>query len=382
MYINWLEVYNFRLLKSQKIDFNNRISVINGLNGQGKTSLLEAIYFLSQAKSFRTSKSKEIINWENIQKEVRITGKISTALGSKKITYNLSHNKKTIEINDKTINKPVEFYGQFRAIEITPADAELVAGSSQIRRKFIDRLLAMSDASYITTLLDYQRTLKNRNAIFTKNNNLQEKKVIFDNVSIWNEVLIEDGFKLFEKRKEFIRVFNPIFTTRYHEIAGEKTNEIIFLKYKSRFFDKEEIPTKQLLKEQYLKAFDQDFRQKTTTFGVHRDDMQIYLNTGYGPKEAKQSASQGQVKNISLALKLAANDYITQSDSNNELPVLLLDDIESELDENRRRELFTLLSLVKNQVIIATTKLSEASIKALKNPSFFVVQNGQITPEN
>ncbi|MDR2337999.1 MAG: DNA replication and repair protein RecF [Deltaproteobacteria bacterium] len=359
MLIKQITLYNFRGLENQTIEFSKRISIVCGKNGQGKTSLLEAIYLLSQAKSFRSSKLKELLSWAAADGVLEVSGLIETILGSKKIKYQLVKNKKKILINDKNIINANEFYGQFQALEFTPNDTRLVSEGSLVRRQFIDRLIAMIDNSFVSESLNYNLALKNRNALILES--LKNKWKAGDLVkltAIWDMALIENGLKISQKRQNFIQQFQVLFANVYSLLVG-KTAELVVIKYQGKFFNNSNSQLQSVaeLSKKYNECLAQDQKYQTTIFGVHRDKLDIFIKCGNGDFQlTKVAASQGQKKSIALALKISAMHFLQEQNSDGELPVLLLDDVESELDSIRKQALYEIILNTKNQIFISTTE--------------------------
>lgn len=342
MRIKRLVLKNFRNYEFANYTFSDTTNVLIGKNAQGKTNLIEAIYLLSIAKSFRTRVNQEMIQFD--KEYARILGQIQTKSLNRELEMILFENGKQAKINGTKCNKTSEFVGNFNVVVFTPDDLFFVKGSPKNRRRFMDIELSKISPAYLSYLNAYQHYLKERNQYFKKANLNQKKDEVY--LSIVTEQLIEAALQVASRRKIFISRINQLAQVIYQKIAGE--NEMIELKYDT-FFDVEN-DTKEDLINFYNKETERDYRFGVTHHGVHKDDLIVLLND----KEASQFASQGQQRSIVLALKIALLQYIYQEIG--EYPVLLLDDVLSELDTSRQN---LLLNLVSDdiQTFITTTSI-------------------------
>jgi len=366
LFLNSITVENFRNINLCELKFTRRVAVFVGGNGQGKTSLLEAIYLLSHSKSFRTNRAAELIS-KSATGQTKVRAELDSSDGSKSLSYCYDSTKRSVFINENKITSATDFYGVAKVIDFTPDDLFLVKGSPSERRKFIDKLLAIVDRDYLESLVRYQRALKNRNALLSsskQNNNLEAE------LALWESPLIENGEIISRKREQLINALD-IQTKRIYAKLSDK-NEDIRCDYKTHF-------VKDLDKRgEYKKRLGRDIRLKATSFGIHRDDLEISLNTGFGMTLAKEIASQGQTRSAALSLKLAGIEFLKEA-SFGEDPIVLLDDVESELDQRRRSFLLDFLLGINSQIFIATTN-REALPGMEKIAQFFAVEGGQISP--
>ncbi len=375
MRLESIKLQQFRNLNAQTVSFPTRVSLIIGRNGQGKTSLLEAIYLLSQAKSFRESHSQELVNW-NEERECLVDANIKTTDGTVEISYKVVKGSRHIFVNGERVKKASSFYGKIKAIEFIPEDLFLIKGGPNVRRRFIDKVLAMIDSAYVENIVHYQRALKNRNVILKKARNNSE---LVGNLGPWDILLVKHGLEVVKKRRAFIKALEPRLVEHYEAILGdEKKQENVSLSYKSDF-NKPETPEELL--NIYREYVYKDVQRKNTIFGPHRDDLLIFHHKQLNEKTAKVSASQGQTRSMALAFKLAAADFIVSQTE--DAPLILLDDVESELDENRKNALYERLrAYEKSQVIITATEVSEAFKNKLSESQILLIHEGEITTQN
>ena len=335
MYLNQIEIFNFRNLKTQLVEFPEQVTLVIGNNGQGKTSLLEAIYILSQGKSFRSNKQAEILNWQAENEKCLIEGFVNSLSGTNKINYILENGRRKILLNDKTVGKASNFYGQFTAVEFTPQELQLVSGAPIIRRQFIDKTMAMVDKLYVDSLVKYQRALKQRNSLLKSYPPAPESEI-----DIWDKTLIEQGLIIAEKRLLFLEGIEQKFHEYYQNLAQNK-HEKAYLKIESNFISANRLLEQQELEKIFSDSRAVDLQQQKTNIGVHRDELIFLLDVGSGQKSARSFASQGQTRCLALAINLASIDFLLEKTG--EEPLVLLDDVESELDINRTHALYQLL---------------------------------------
>ena len=356
MYVKKLKLLGFRNYKSEEFEFLPDTNILYGNNAQGKTNALEALYLFSIGKSFRTQQDRELINFgENFTKlAVEFDDKIRT--NEIEIVIRRDR-KKQIKINDIPISKMGDLIGKFTVILFSPDELNLTKGSPNARRRFLDIALSQIRPKYYHILRRYNKVLEQRNNLIKKlrvNSNTSAKETLF----VWNEKLSEYGMAIIEYRKSFVEKLGEFSTKIHYEISGEKFE----IKYKPAFETKEEF------KEKLDTSIDKEIEQGCTLYGPHRDDLDIYTEG----KDIKTYGSQGQHRSAVLALKLAQADIIYNDTG--EYPVLLLDDIMSELDSVRRNYL---VKKIKNkQVIITCTDADEIVME--KKANLIHIEDGKI----
>ena len=353
MYLQKLSLVNFKNLESQSFDFQQKINCFVGNNGVGKTNILDAIYYLSFAKSYFNSVAVQ--NIRHGEAFFMIEGDYILNDRSEKIVCSLKKGqKKVLKRNGKSYEKFSEHIGQLPLVIISPADRDLVTEGSDTRRKFIDGVISQQNKNYLKDLLSYNKVLSQRNALlkyFAANRTFDAL-----NLEVYNEQLSEYGARIFEVRKVFLEKFIPIFNEKYQIISDDK--ETVNLVYKSQLND---FSMKDLLQQ----SLEKDKMLQYTSSGIHKDDLSFEI----GNYPIKKFGSQGQQKSYLIALKFAQFEFIKQQ--SNVVPILLLDDIFDKLDESR---VLQIINLVDNdefgQIFITDThsKRTENIVKQSNKP--------------
>lgn len=338
MFLKELSLTNYKNFENLKFSFETKIVCFVGLNGVGKTNILDSIYHLSYTKSyFNPIPSQNIKHGETF---FFISGTYLIKEKEENILISLKKgDKKRIKRNNKLYKKFSDHIGKIPLVIISPDDRNLIIEGSETRRKFIDGIISQTDKEYLNSLIDYNKTLKQRNALLKMffNNTDDIKKTI----DIYDSQLSLHSQKIYEKRIKFLDEFIPIFKIRYKELSNNKENvEII---YKSDI--SEENSLYKLLKS----SIEKDLRFQFTTKGIHKDDLNFKLDDF----PIKKYGSQGQQKTFLIALKLAQFEYLSKLESN---PILLLDDIFDKLDDTRVQQIINLVNEDKfNQIFISDT---------------------------
>lgn len=348
MYLQKLSLLNFKNISSQSFDFQEKINCFVGNNGVGKTNILDAIYYLSFAKSYFNSVA--IQNIKHDESFFMIEGDYLLKDRNEKIVCSLKKGqKKILKRNGKNYEKFSEHIGQLPLVIISPADRDLVTEGSDTRRKFIDGVISQQNKNYLKDLLAYNKVLSQRNALlkyFAANRTFDAL-----NLSVYDEQLTEYGARIYEVRKEFLTTFIPIFNEKYQIISGDK--ESVNLLYKSQLNDF-------LMKDLLQKSLEKDKILQYTTSGIHKDDLSFDI----GEYPIKKFGSQGQQKSYLIALKLAQFEFIKKQ--SNVTPILLLDDIFDKLDENRVSQIIDLVNNDEFGQIFITDTHSERTENIVK----------------
>lgn len=347
MKINKLELVNFRNYSSASIEFDDGVNFVVGKNAQGKTNMLESLYLLSVGKSPKNSKEKQLIKFE--QERAKIEVDFVTNAGNKNIKMYLDKsNKKAIKINNLNILKLTELVGILSVVFFSPDEMKLVKEVPEDRRNFLDVSISQFDKTYLYNLLRYEKVLKQRNAILKSLNSTQTK---IEQLKLFTPQLIEIAEKIIEKRIKFIEKLK-IFAKNIHKTITIDENLDIEYSYKKP----EGTTIKQDLQNQFDKSLNKELELGYTCVGPHRDDMIFKIND----LDCRQFASQGQQRTVALVIKLSLMEVIKQEIG--EYPVLLLDDVLSELDDERQNRL---LNLTKQyQTLITCTALPRINFKA------------------
>lgn len=349
MFLKKLSLINFKNLVSKEFNFVAQINCFVGNNGVGKTNVLDAIYYLSFAKSYFNPIAVQNINHQAdfffIEGAYERNNKSDQVICSYK-----KGQQKILKFNGKEFEKLADYIGTIPLVIISPADSDLIIEGSETRRKFMDGFISQLDNSYLQTLISYNRIVAQRNILlkyFAAN-----RKFDALSIQVYDEQLAQFGSVIFEKRRDFLEKFIPIFKSRYVAICQD--NEQVNLVYDSKLFDCSiiELLDQNLEKDRVLQY---------TSVGVHKDDLNFTLNN----YPIKKYGSQGQQKSFLVALKLAQFDFIKQKTGVN--PILLLDDIFDKLDDLRVAQLIHLVNQDDfGQIFITDThkERTESVIKA------------------
>lgn len=348
MYLQKLSLVNFKNIESQTFDFQKKINCFVGNNGVGKTNVLDAIYYLSFAKSYFNSVALQ--NIKHGESFFMVEGSYLLNDRNEKIVCSLKKGqKKVLKRNDKSYDKFSDHIGTLPLVIISPADRDLVTEGSDTRRKFIDGVISQQNKTYLQNLLGYNKVLSQRNALlkyFAANRTFDAL-----NLSVYDEQLASYGAKIYEVRKTFLEDFIPIFNNKYELISGAK--EPVNLVYKSQLNN---FSMTELLK----KSLEKDRLIQYTTAGVHKDDLSFDI----GEYPIKKFGSQGQQKSYLIALKFAQFEFIKKQAK--VTPILLLDDIFDKLDESRVHQIIELVNNNEFGQIFITDTHSERTENILK----------------
>ncbi|WP_282068480.1 DNA replication/repair protein RecF [Olleya namhaensis] len=326
MILKSLSLLNYKNFDSKTFTFNETINCLVGNNGVGKTNVLDAIYHLSFGKSYFNPVASQNIKYD--EDFFVVNGSYDKDEKTENIVVSLKKGqKKVIKRNSKAYEKFSDHIGFLPLVIISPADRDLIIDGSDTRRKFIDSVISQSDKSYLSSLINYNKILSQRNSLlkyFAANHTYNN-----DTIEVYNQQLQLYGTEIFEKRKQFLDAFIPLFKSRYKAISNN--NEEVSLNYKSDLFDS---TLEQLLR----KSINKDKALQYTSVGVHKDDLEFNI----GDYPIKKFGSQGQQKSFLIALKLAQFDSLKAISGDN--PILLLDDIFDKLDETRVAQIIKLVN--------------------------------------
>jgi DNA replication and repair protein RecF len=316
-----ISLYQFRNYLQHSLSFKERVVGICGLNGTGKTNLLDAIYYLSFTKSYFGRTDSQNVHHGLLG--IRVEGNYALNEEPQQLTCIIrENNKKELSLNGEEYKKFSEHIGKLPCVMIAPDDVELVTGKSEERRKFIDTILSQINRQYLQHLIDYTKLLQQRNSLLKQAS--EQGKIDEALLGIYSEQLSTKGQYIFEQRKIFLEAFLPLVYTYYIKISGK--DDGITARYESQLLDGD---MKQLLQNSRQK----DFTLQRTTVGIHKDDIELMM----GNASFKSEASQGQRKSLLFALKLA--EWQTLKTNKGFTPILLLDDVFEKLDEQRMHNL-------------------------------------------
>ncbi|MEB8344545.1 DNA replication/repair protein RecF [Flavobacteriaceae bacterium KMM 6898] len=325
MFLKKLALINYKNFSSQNFEFDHKINCFVGANGIGKTNILDAIYHLSFSKSyFNPIATQNIKHGEDF---FVIDGEYEKNDREEKIICSLKKGmKKVVKHNGKAYDKLSDHIGFLPLVIISPADRDLIIEGSDTRRKFMDGVISQSDKNYLSSLMNYNKVLAQRNSLlkyFAANHTFDRTTL-----AVYNEQLNVYGTEIHNKRVAFLEVFIPIFREQYEVISGGK--ELVHIHYDSKLVEEDLLA---LLEG----SLDKDRALQYTSVGIHKDDLNLEIE-GY---PIKKFGSQGQQKSFLIALKLAQFNFIKNQAKTT--PILLLDDIFDKLDENRVAHIVTLV---------------------------------------
>lgn len=364
MHIKELILTNFKNYSYEEIKFQKGINLLFGVNGSGKTNVLDAIHYLALTKSHFLPQDKLAIKYNEFF--FRIEGKFQTSNDAElKTVIKYQQGTKKVEVNDASLLRHADHIGNIGIVFIAPDDLEIIDGLSALRRKYMDTSLSQSDHQYLLHLGTYKKLLEQRNS-YLKQTDYPDLTYIHT----LNEKMNSPAHYIYDRRKKFIEKIWPIFEKYYLEISMHQ--EKIALKYQSELDQASFI-------ELQLQHQTNDLRQRNTSRGIHRDDLVFTIHD----HDVKYTASQGQKKTFLVALFLSQADYLNQSMHFE--PILLLDDVFDKLDQYRMQFLLkSLLTDSERQVILTDTsksRLSSIINEVTDQPTYFELKNGKLISE-
>lgn len=337
MILKRISILNYKNLEQVELDFSDKMNCFIGQNGMGKTNLLDAVYYLSFCKS--ASNPVDSQNMMHGREFFVIQGSYETEEGNLEEVYcgMKRRQKKQFKRNKKEYPRLSDHIGLIPLVMVSPADAELIAGGSEERRRFMDVVISQYDKEYLEALIRYNKALQQRNTLLKA-----EMEPDDELMTVWEEMMATAGEVVYRKRREFIDEFIPTFQTFYSYISQDK--EVVSLTYESHA---ERGNLFELIKESRVR----DRIMGYSLRGVHKDELIMQL----GEYPIKREGSQGQNKTYLIALKLAQFDFLRRTGSNT-TPLLLLDDIFDKLDASRVEQIVKLVSGDKfGQIFITDT---------------------------
>ena len=359
MQIKKLFLQNFRNYESETFTFSDGLNVLFGKNAQGKTNCAEAVFYLCTGASLRIRHDKQLIR--HGAEFAKITAEAENRYGNVTIEASIWENKREIRVNGSKIAKNADLMGHINSVFFSPGELRLIQDGPDERRRFMNISISQTSAPYYTALLRYNKILDQRNTLL-KNNNVS---LILDTLPIWDEQLCQYAAVIVKKRVEFLEKLAP-FAAEYHAHLTEGAEELV-VKPDKKYGGTEEEIAKALLSK-LENNYEKDLRLGYTTVGPHRDDLDVLING----TDAKAYASQGQTRTAALALKLA--EVRIFKELSGETPILVLDDVMSELDLKRRKKLLQCVEDV--QTILTCTHTERVLYGAECNK--IKIENGKI----
>ncbi len=352
-----LRAKGFRNLKTLALEPHPRFNVIWGDNGQGKTNLLEAIYCACALRSFRTAKAKEVIALGEEQAHV----KAIVAHGSTESTYELMQGVRSrkIRLNGKAVRPLRNYFGNFNVVLFSPEDLRIPRDSPSSKRKFLDRSVFGAHPDHLAIVQNYEKVVKNRNALLKKGR--ETGSLSLDLLEVYDGQLVESGNELFNSRVSYLKQLKPMYEEAFSSIISGITASV------------EYEPSFENLAESLVSSRSKDMARGTTSVGPHRDDLLFSIDG----QMASSFASQGQTRAMVLAWKSAEMQLLNQTLGR--LPILLLDDVSSELDAEKNEKLFSLIERQSGQCFVSTTNPEYVRINA--DRKLWNVESGAVTAD-
>ncbi|ABJ67115.1 DNA replication/repair protein RecF [Pediococcus pentosaceus] len=366
MYLKTLELHNFRNYADLVVEFGSGINVLLGENAQGKTNLLESIYFLALTRSHRTNSDRDLISWKT--KAARVSGSVQKEHTVTPLEINLSSKGKNAKVNHLEQSRLSQYVGQLNVILFAPEDLSIVKGSPAVRRKFIDMEFGQMSSKYLYNSAQYRSVLKQRNQYIKQLQfNPKGDQVYLD---VLSDQLAAHGAEIIFQRIQFLKKLEKWSQEVHKEISQGK--EKLSFQYVSPISSDQADTTEKIyaaLQALFQKQREKELQQGKTLVGPHLDDVRFMVND----KNVSTFGSQGQQRTTALSVKLAEIDLMKEETG--EYPVLLLDDVLSELDDSRQTHLLTAIQN-KVQTFITTTSLSGVAQQLINEPHVFNIDHG------
>lgn len=361
MRIKSLKLKNFRNYDLLSLEFDHATNIFYGDNAQGKTNILEAIYLSGTTKSHRGTKDRDMIQFGHDESHIETV--IEKNNVEFKIDMHLKKNSpKGIAINKMPIRKASELFGVIHLVFFSPEDLNIIKNGPSERRRFIDLELAQLDKLYLSDLANYNRIINQRNRLLK---DIYNREDLLSTLEIWDMQLADYGKKVMERREKFIEQINEIIASVHQKLTDGKEQLSLFY---------EKSNGEQELMDAIVKNRERDMRMKSTSVGPHRDDICFRV----GNLDIRKFGSQGQQRTAALSLKLSEIELVKMLIKDE--PVLLLDDVLSELDKNRQH---ALLDTIKNiQTIVTCTGVEEFVNRRFEVNKVFYVNHGHVNKEN
>ena len=362
MQIKKLFLHNFRNYEGETFEFSNGLNVLFGKNAQGKTNCAEAVFYLCTGTSLRIRHDKQLIRIG--ADSAQITAEAENRYGKVTISADVYENKREIKINGSKISKNADLMGHINSVFFSPGELRLIQDGPDERRRFMNISISQTSPAYYTALLRYNKILDQRNVLL-KNHDVS---LILDTLPVWDEQLCKYAAVIVKKRVEFLDKLAP-YAKEMHYFLTDGAEELCISPDKKWSGDEDEI-AKTLLR-RFENNYEKDLRLGFTTAGPHRDDIDVTV----GGIDAKAYASQGQTRTAALSIKLAEVEIFKELSG--EYPVLILDDVMSELDLPRRKKLVKRISGL--QTILTCTHAERVLYGSEANK--IRIESGKIKPE-
>ena len=389
MYLSHLSLTNFRNFLQLELDLPSGVVVLSGDNAQGKSSLLEAVYLLAIARSFRAESDHEMINWGAAEEggNALVAGTIEKL--SEKIRVYIGYQclpasetpphqdrGRTFQVRrqirvSRVKRTAAELVGLVNAVLFSAEDLELVQGPPSLRRRYLDILMSQADVSYLKSLQAYQRVLQQRNRLLRL---LQDRKAAEEELAFWNEQLVKEGSRIVARRHQAMALLSAMCRDRHNELTGAM--EELTVEYRPNIRGSGQLQSEDETEREFMTALqasrNRELALRSTVVGPHRDDFRLLVDN----VDMGTYASRGQARTLALTLRLAEAAYLAST--RDEGPIMLLDDVLSEMDSPRRSRVLEKATQYQ-QVIITTTDLEPMRRSSLPNVTYFEVEGGRVS---
>jgi len=360
MYISEIQLAGFRNIQSAGVEFSSGINILYGDNAQGKTNILESIYVCATGRSYRTKIDSQLISFN--EKEAHLKAFVVKEKVKDRVDVHIRGDKKKgIAINGIPIKKSVNLFGTLYVVIFSPEDLQLIKNSPIERRRFIDMEMCQLSNVHYYDLQQYYKILKQRNNLLKE---IPKKPKLKETVSVWDTQLIEYGKKIIENREKFVKHISNISGKIHGSISENK--ETLEIHYKPNSIAEE-------YGKKIKNSLEKDIFYGSTSYGPHKDDIMFCVDS----EDVRVYGSQGQQRTAALSAKLAEVEVIKEKTGY--YPILLLDDVLSELDE--KRQFFLLDRIKETQTIITCTGIEDTIKKYMEKSFIFNVENGKIINE-
>jgi len=374
MFLKRLHLRSFRNYSDRQIEFDARKTIVVGNNAQGKSNLLEAVELLATLKSHRVSRDRDLVQEGAIS--ACIEAKLERAYGSAELALTLrKKGRRTVALNQETLRRQIDFLGILNAVQFSSLDLDLVRGSPDCRRVWLDALLVQLEPVYAYILQQYNQVLRQRNALLKKIRNAEDpnlKEQCVTQLALWDAQLAATGSRVTRRRARVLERLAPIARAWHASISGE--TEELAVRYAPNISYAEETPA--TVQQAFLEKIEQrrlpEQQYGTTLVGPHRDEVELTINQ----TPARAYGSQGQQRTLVLALKLAELKLIEEVVG--EPPLLLLDDVLAELDPNRQNQLLEAIQ-DRFQTLITTTYIGSFDRQWLERSQILAIESGRIS---
>ena len=359
MIVESIDLKNFRNYEILNMNFDDNVNIIYGDNAQGKTNILESLYICSTSKSHRGSKDKDIVKLGCNEAHIKVNVKKKDI--NYRIDMHLKNGKsKGIAVNGIPIKRAVELFGIINIVLFSPEDLNIIKNGPGERRRFIDMELSQLDKIYLSNLVNYNKVVTQRNKLL-KDISINPSRASMDTLDIWNMQLVKFGTEIIKGREKFVQKINEIIYPIHSKLTGGKER-----------LEVEYIPNIQIdnFAKEVERNREKDLKYKITNVGPHKDDLKFYVNG----QDVRKFGSQGQQRTAALSLKLSEIELVKIIIK--DTPILLLDDVLSELDSNRQN--FLINSIGNIQTIITCTGLDEFINSRIDVNKIFKVVNGHV----